>query len=69
MDRNLAAGLLVVGVVLVIWGLNASDSFSSEVSEAVTGSPSDKAMWLLGGGLLLGVAGLFGLLRGRRGAP
>lgn len=61
--RIISLGLLVAGVVLLVLGINASESFSSEVSEAVQGAPSDKAIWLLVGGGLLALIGLFGLVR------
>jgi len=57
---------LVVGVILVVYGINASDSVSSEVKEALSGTPTDKAMWLLIGGAALGVLGLAVLARGVR---
>ena len=67
MNKAISVALVVVGVVLTIWGINASESFGSEVSRFFTGSPTDKAMWLLIGGILAGVVGLFGLLRPSRG--
>jgi drug/metabolite transporter (DMT)-like permease len=57
---------LVVGVILVVYGINASDSLSSEVKEALEGTPTDKALWLLIGGAALGVLGLAVLARGVR---
>lgn len=63
MNRILSIGLLVAGVILLILGVAASESFSSEVSEAVQGAPSDKAIWLLVGGALCGVVGFAGLMR------
>lgn len=68
MNKGISVALLVVGVVLIVWGLNASDSVSSEVSRLFTGSPTDKTVWLLVGGIVAGVVGLFGVLRGGRGA-
>lgn len=52
--------LLVVGIILTVWGYNLSNSFNSEVTELVTGAPSDKAMWLLTGGIAAAVIGLLG---------
>lgn len=66
MNRPLSLILLVVGIILVIYGVNASNSVGSEVSEAVTGTPTDKSMWLLIGGVVLGIIGLIGTLRGGR---
>jgi hypothetical protein len=64
MNKGLSVALLVVGIVLVIWGVSASDSFSSDVSRFFTGSPTNKAIWLLIGGIVAAVVGLFGLVRG-----
>lgn len=68
MNRGISAALLVVGGILIVWGVNASDAFSSDVSRAFTGSPTDKAMWLLLGGAAAAVIGVFGLVRGSRGS-
>jgi len=57
---------LVVGVILVVYGINASDSLSSDINQALSGTPTDKAMWLLIGGAALGVLGLAVLARGVR---
>jgi hypothetical protein len=63
MSRMLATIVLIVGLALLFWGFDASDSFASEVSEAVEGTPSNKSMGLMLVGGLLAVVGLFGLLR------
>lgn len=55
--------LLIAGVLLLAWGLTASDSLASEVSEAVEGAPSNKAMILMVVGGILGAVGLVKLLR------
>tara|TARA_R110002073_G_scaffold133527_1_gene280979 strand:- start:419 stop:703 length:285 start_codon:yes stop_codon:yes gene_type:complete len=57
---------LVVGIILLVFGLNAGDSFASEVSETFTGNPTDRSMWLLIGGAALTVIGGVGLMRGRK---
>jgi len=66
-NKGISVALLVVGVVLVIWGVRASDSFSSDVSRFFTDSPTDKAIWLMVGGIVAAVVGLFGILRGEKG--
>lgn len=65
MNKSLSLALLVGGLVLVGFGLNASESFSSDVSRAITGSPTDKAVWMLVGGVVMAVAGLVGMMRGK----
>lgn len=66
MNKPISLALLVVGIVLLVMGLNASDSFASEVSEFFTDSPTDKAIWLVIGGVAALVVGGAGFLRGRR---
>jgi len=66
MNKALSLALLAGGIVLLIFGFNASESFSSEVSRFFTGSPTDKAMWMLVGGAVLTVVGLVGVLRGAK---
>ena len=56
--------MLVGGVVLMIIGINATNSFSSDVSRFFTGSPTDKAVWMLIGGIVAALAGLTMTLRG-----
>jgi LPXTG-motif cell wall-anchored protein len=58
--------LLVVGVVLMIFGMQASASVGSRVSELLTGAPSDRTIWLLVAGVAAAMLGLGLLLVGRR---
>ena len=68
MNRIVSLALLVGGVVLIVFGIQATNSFSSDVSKFFTGSPTDKAVWMLIGGVVASVAGLGGLgLSMRRG--
>jgi hypothetical protein len=66
MNKLIALVILAGGVVLVIYGISASESFSSDVSRFFTGSPTDKTIWLLIGGIVAVVIGLAGLLRGQK---
>jgi len=66
MNKIVSLALLIGGVVLIIIGINATNSFSSDVSRFFTGSPTDKAVWTLIGGVLAAVVGLFGTLRGTK---
>jgi hypothetical protein len=66
MNKAISLALLVGGIVLIIYGISASDSLSSSFSRFFTGSPTDKTMWLLIGGIVAAVAGLFGLFRGSK---
>lgn len=55
--------LLVAGVVLIVLGVTAMDSFGSDVSRFFTGSPTDKSIWMLIGGLVCAGLGLRGVSR------
>lgn len=65
-NKLISLVLLAGGIVLVIYGVSASESFSSDVSRFFTGSPTDKTMWLMIGGIVAVVIGLAGLLRGQK---
>jgi len=66
MNKIISLALLVGGIVLIVVGINATNSFSSDVSGLFTGSPTDKAVWMLIGGIVAGVVGLFGVMRGSK---
>ena len=63
MNRIVSLALLVGGVVLIIAGVSATNSFSSDVSRFFTGSPTDKAVWMLLGGSVAAIVGLTMALR------
>jgi hypothetical protein len=62
-NKGISAALLVVGVILLVFGLKAYHSTSSDVSRFFTGGPTDKALWLLIGGVVAGIVGFLGLAR------
>jgi len=66
MNKGISVALLAAGIMLSIWGIKASDSFGSDVSRFFTGSPTNKAVWLLIVGIVVGIVGLFGLFRGSK---
>lgn len=49
----------VIGIGVIIWGLQLSDSVSNELTELVTGSPKDRVMQYYIGGAVSLVIGLF----------
>jgi uncharacterized membrane protein len=65
-SRALGIVMLVVGVVLLFFGLNATDSVSDTVSEGVTGRYTDETMWYLIGGAALAIGGALMAFFGRR---
>ena len=66
MDKTISLAILAGGILLVIFGINASDSVSSDISRFFTDSPTDKAIWMLVGGVVVSIIGLVGLQRGSR---
>lgn len=66
MDKTISLVILVGGILLVIFGLDVSNSISSDISRVFTDSPTDKAIWILVGGVVVTVIGLAGVLRGSR---
>jgi hypothetical protein len=66
MNKPLSIVLVVVGVILLIYGLNAGDSLASNVKESITGTPTNKSLWLLVAGVVSIILGGYGLLRGGR---
>ena len=63
MNKLVSLALLVGGIVLIVAGVNATNSFASDVSRFFTGSPTNKAVWMLIGGIVAAVAGLATLSR------
>ena len=64
MSKVVSLFLLAGGIVLIVLGVMASTSFSSDISRFFTGSPTDKAIWMFLGGVAASVVGGVGLLRG-----
>lgn len=62
MKKMISTGLLVGGLILLYFGYQEYQSFSSEVNEFFTGSPDRQALWMLIGGAAAVTAGLAGLL-------
>lgn len=51
MNKAIGLGLVGVGIVLLVIGVSAADSVASDVSRFFTGEPTDRAIWLLVGGV------------------
>ena len=66
MNKMVSVVLLIGGVVLIIMGVQATNSVSSDLSRFFTGSPTDKAIWMLIGGGVASVIGLVGVMRGAK---
>ncbi|MBL9186198.1 MAG: DUF3185 family protein [Opitutaceae bacterium] len=63
MKKAASLVLLLVGVVLIAFGISASDSVGSAFSRLFTGTPTDKTIWLIIGGAVATTVGLAGIIR------
>jgi divalent metal cation (Fe/Co/Zn/Cd) transporter len=68
MKLAISVALLGAGAVLIVLGFTAMDSFSSDVSRFFTGTPTNKAVWMLIAGTVMALAGLTLTLRSRASA-
>jgi hypothetical protein len=65
MNKPLSIVLLLAGLALLVYGIMANNSVASETSQAVTGAPTNKALWMMIGGGAAALFGLIGLLGAR----
>lgn len=63
MNKAIFLLLLAGGVVLIIIGINGTNSISSELSRFFTGSLTNNSVGALIGGILASLVGLAGMLR------
>jgi uncharacterized membrane protein YidH (DUF202 family) len=66
MKQIIGIAILAVGIVLLCMAYDSYHSAASGVSRVVTGTSTDKTMWLLIGGVLGTLAGIGGLITGSR---
>ena len=66
MKMPLALVILVVGIILLLVGLNSSGSIADSFSQFFTGHFSDRTMWFIVGGSVCVVVGLYGSFYNRR---
>ena len=62
-NEGIGMALVVVGIVVIVYGFNASDSASSGISRFFTGAPTNKTLWLLLGGVDSTIVGAIMVLR------
>jgi len=68
MNKGLPGVLLVIlGIVLIIWGVRGLNSIESDLSRFITGSPTNKSIWLIIGGGVAAMVGLMGLIPRHKG--
>lgn len=66
MIKAVSLAVLAGGIVLLVMGLNASNSFGSDVSRFFTGNPTDRAVWMITGGVVLTIGGIAGFAVGSK---
>ena len=66
MFKALGLGAIVVGGILLFFGIQEKQSLTSTISEAVTGSPTDHSMMYMTGGAGLAVVGVGLLIFGKK---
>jgi Protein of unknown function (DUF3185) len=59
--------LLIVGVGLLVVGMNASHSISDQVSNTFTGRFTQATTWYIVGGIACGLVGIVAMIGGGRG--
>jgi hypothetical protein len=64
MPNVIMLAILAGGIILLVFGINASHSLGSDVSQIFTGSPTDKSMWMIIGGIIAIIVGLGGVVKG-----
>lgn len=64
MIKGISIVLLIIGILLIIWGVSVSRSFSSGVSRFFTGSPANRAVWLMAVGIAAAIVGLLLMMIG-----
>jgi len=65
-NKLLSLVFLIGGIVLIVYGVHASNSVGSDFSRFFSGAPTDKSIWLLLAGAVLAAIGAGGLLRGSK---
>ena len=59
MRRIIGVISLVIGVLLLVWGHDITQSVNSQVKQLFTGAPTDRATYYYIAGTALGLFGLF----------
>ena len=67
MNRAIGLALLVAGIVVLIFGIQASQSFTSNVTQTFTGAPTNRSIWMIVSGLAAAIVGIVLTFRGGSG--
>jgi hypothetical protein len=66
-QRILGIVILIIGVGLLVTGMNSSHSFADQLSNTFTGRFTDNTQWYILGGIVTAIVGLSMLFFGPRG--
>jgi hypothetical protein len=66
MKQIIGTAFLAVGIILLCLAYNSDHSAAADVSRVVTGTSTDKTLWLVVGGVLGTLIGVGGLLTGSK---
>jgi protein-S-isoprenylcysteine O-methyltransferase Ste14 len=69
MPKAIGLAVVVVGIIVLICGIHASETIGSQAKEAVRGTPSDKSIWMIVSGAVVAILGLATLTRSGRTRP
>lgn len=63
MNKIVGLALVIAGAILLYFGYTEYNSTASQVTEMVTGNPTDNAIWYLVGGAIAAILGLGAILK------
>ena len=63
MNKIIGLALLIAGAILLYFGYTEYNSTASQVTELVTGNPTDNSIWFLVGGSIAAIVGLVMLIK------
>lgn len=66
MNPFISIALIVLGVILLSYGLISADSLASRFSNFFAGHPTDRTVWLCLGGAAALLIGISSVVRGSR---
>jgi hypothetical protein len=66
MKQIVGIAFLIVGIILLCLAYNSYHSAASGVSRAITGTSTDKTIWLVIGGAVVSALGLGSLMTGSK---
>jgi hypothetical protein len=67
MNNVVGLAVFALGIVLLIFGLDESQSLSSDLSRFFTGNPNNRSLWLIASGVISVVSGLLLAFQARQG--